>query len=83
MLDASSAAGALNSIASEEQRFHRIASAFRAGVDAHDNPVAQAIVWMLGYRLVAVSHQSARDRHGPFAPEMEFPDFVSLPTWKT
>ena len=79
MLDASSAAETLNSIASEEQRFHRIASAFRERLDAHDNPVAQAIVWMLGYRLVAVSQQSARDRHDPFAPDIEFPDFVFPP----
>ena len=80
MLDVSSAAEALNSIASEEQRFHRIASAFRERADAHDNPVAQAIVWMLGYRLVAVSQQSARGRrHDPFAPDIEFPDFVFPP----
>ena len=79
MLDASSAAETLNSIASEEQRFHRIASAFRERVDTQDNPVAQAIVWMLGYRLVAVSQQSARDRHDPFAPDIEFPDFVFPP----
>lgn len=76
MLDASSAAEALNSIASDERRFARIESQFRERAGSSGDPVAQAVVWMLGYRLVASSEKSAR---GPFAPAIEFPDRVFPP----
>lgn len=79
MLDTSSAADALNSIVSKEHSFHRIDSAFREHIDARDNPVAEAVVWMLGYRFVDANDRSERDLYGPFKPDIQFPDLVFPP----
>ena len=79
MLDTAGAAEALNSIAIEEHTLDGIESEFRERVGAPDNPVAQAVVWMLGYQLVAVSEQSARARRGPFVPALVLPDRVFPP----
>ena len=62
MLDTSSAPDALNSIASKEHRLHRISAAFRKHIDARDNPVAEAVAWILGYRLIGADDRSERDR---------------------
>ena len=80
MLDTSSAADALNSIVSKEHSFHRIDSAFREHIDARDDPVAEAVVWMLGYRFVDANDRSERDLYGPFEPNIQFPD-LSFPPY--
>ena len=59
--------------------FTGIHSAFRERVDTSDDPVAAAVVWMLGYRLIVVDDQSARARYGPFAPEFEIQGRVFPP----
>ena len=79
MLDTSRAAAVLNAIARDEPRFHLIDSAFREHVDARDDPVAQAVVWMLGYRFVDASDRSERDLYGPFKPDIQFPDITFPP----
>ena len=66
-LDAGSAATVLNSVTRAEHGFSRIDSRFREHLDDHSNPVFQAVVWMLGYRLVTASDQSARARYGDAA----------------
>ena len=60
--------------------FSRIDSRFREHLDDHSNPVFQAVVWMLGYRLVTASDQSARARYGgAFALVVELQNCVFPP----
>ena len=79
MLDTSRAAEVLNTIARDEHRFHLIYSAFREHIDARDDPVAEAVVWMLGYRFVDANDRSERDLYGPFKPDIQFPDLIFPP----
>ena len=80
MTDVSTAAAMLDEIASEEHQLYSIGSAFRERANEPENPVARAVAWMLGYRLVEASEVSARRRYGvPFAPAMELQEGVFPP----
>ena len=70
----------LDDIAGEEHGLQRIDSRFREQADEPQNPVVQAVIWMLGYRFVEASDASARSRYGvPFAPAMEWQERVFPP----
>ena len=49
MIDASTAAAMLDDIAGEEHQLHRIGSRFLEQTDEPQNPVVQAVVWMLAW----------------------------------
>ena len=79
ILDTPGAAEALNSISRKEHRFYRIHTAFQEHVDTRDNPVVQAVVWMLGYRFVDANDRPKRERYNTFKPDIEFQDRIFPP----
>ena len=70
----------VDDLAGEEHWFHRIGFRFTEQADEPDNPVVQAVAWMLGYRFVEASDAAARSRYGiPFAPAVESQEGVFPP----
>ncbi len=79
-LDTARAADVLNSITRADHGFSGIDSRFRECLAEPGNPVFEAVVWMLGYRLVTASDQSARARNGgASAPVVERQEGVPPP----